>query len=121
MRLPSLPSADWRAWVALVFGILGGVAMTTFAVWLVWVLAFSGVWADDTQKQRIIYLGTGLIVLLLGSVSSLLSLGFAINSRKMAIKTPGGAEFSLEGGTPDPGTTLQTTTKTIENTGVVKS
>lgn len=94
LRLPDWPPQDWRAWAALVSTVLGGVALTVFAAWLVWIIAFAP-WADTTQPQRLKYLGYALFMLLLGIIAIMLSHGLAINRRKISVTRAG---IEIEGG-----------------------
>lgn len=88
------PPRDWRAFIALVASILGAVALTFFAVWLVWILWLGG-WPETTAVQRLGILGRALILLLVGALAVLLSLGLAINRRSLKLGRDG---FSAEGG-----------------------
>lgn len=95
MQLPELPTQEWRAWVAMVSLTLGGIALTLFAVWLVWILAFADFWSPAVEEDRVGYLGLGLILLLLGTIAVILSQGFAINQRELSITRDG---LTMKGG-----------------------
>lgn len=95
MKLPDLPTQEWRAWAAMISLTLGGVAFTLFAIWLVWILAFADFWSPAAEDDRVNYLGMGLILLLLGTIAVVLSQGFAINQRELSITRDG---LTMKGG-----------------------
>lgn len=82
------PPKDWRAFIALIFSILGAIALTSFAAWLVWILWLGG-WPIATAEKRIEIFGQALLLLLAGALLVLLSLGLAINRRTLKIGKDG--------------------------------
>lgn len=82
------PAKDWRAHVALLASILGSIALTAFAVGLVYIL-WKGGWPIETATMRLEILGEALILTLSGSLVVLISLGFAINRRSVKISKDG--------------------------------
>lgn len=94
IRVPEWPPQDWQAWAALVSGIAGGAALSGFAMWVCYILAF-GPWSMATEAQRIKWLGLGLMWLLSGIIAQLLSQGLAINRREIEITREG---IKIKGG-----------------------
>lgn len=126
MSWHSWPPHDWRAGAALASLTFGGIALTAFAIWIVYLIASPYLWTTATEAARVRYLGMGLLLLLTGVIAVLLSQGFAINRRKIVLRGPAGTEIILEGGGGfDPATlekveTLHTPQQPIENDGVSK-
>lgn len=94
--LPDWPPHDWRAWAAMLSGIIGGAVLTGVACWIIWIVAFSEQWQVGTQEQRIAILGRALYLVLAGVIAVLLSQGLAINRRKISISPKDG--IMIEGG-----------------------
>ena len=67
MRLPTL-----RQLFSLCL-LGGGVVLTAFSVWLVWIV-WKGGWTPDNQQQQLEILGWGLIGTLSGVAVSLISI-----------------------------------------------
>lgn len=96
--LRSLAPRDLRALIALLASIGGGIAMTIFAVWIAWILAW-GRWGTGTELARIDKLGLALILILSISGITLASYGLAINKRTLKLGKDG---FEASGGEDAP-------------------
>jgi 1,4-dihydroxy-2-naphthoate octaprenyltransferase len=99
----SLAQRDLRAILALAFSILGTVALTAVAVWIVWILWHGG-WPISTAPQRIDKLGLALVLVLVIMGVTMVSLGLAINRREVKASAFG-ASFEASGG-DDPVSTV---------------
>lgn len=106
------PPRDGRSFVALIASIGGAIALTCFAVWMVWIFVWGFAWPVDTSVQRLDWLGWGLMILLGGSLLVLVTLGFAINRRSIRFGKDG---FEASGG-DDPAPVVTTTTTTAVST-----
>lgn len=101
--LGSLAPRDLRAFIALLFSILGTVALTAFAVWIVWIL-WRGGWPHGTELARIDKIGLiGVLVVTIMGLS-MAGLQLAINRRTLRANI-GAAGFEASGG-DDPTTPL---------------
>lgn len=98
IRVPEWPPHDWRAWAALLSGIVGGAVLTGVAAWMIHIFAFSDRWTVATESQRIAILGRGFYIVLAGVVAVLMSQGLAINRRKISISHRTGIQIEGGGG-----------------------
>lgn len=103
---PAWTAQDWRAWVSLISGILGGAALTVFAAWVVYIMAYAQ-WPISTADARVKWLGWALLLLLAGAVAQLLAQGLAINKRKIEITRDG---IRIEGGGGTAGEAIEKAT-----------
>lgn len=104
MKLPTLPHwppRDWRSLLALVFSVLGAVALTVLvAVGLGYLLPDKG-WTPATEAARIstiswvLWIATAFIGIVL------VGLGMAINRRSLRLRS-GDKSAEFEGGDDDP-------------------
>lgn len=94
--LRSLAQRDLRAIIALAFSILGTVALTGVAMWIVWIL-WKGGWPASTAETRIDKLGMALMFILVIMGVTMISLGLAINRREVKASVLG-ATFEASGG-----------------------
>ena len=91
------PPRDWRSFAALVFSVLGAVALTAQVYLLAAMLLPDRGWTAATEAERVATIkwiawgGTGAIGLVL------IGLGFAINRRKLGGKW-GNKSLTWEGG-----------------------
>lgn len=102
--LPSWPPRDWRSLLALVFSVLGAVALTVLvAVGLDYLLPDRG-WTPASEGDRIatirwvVWIATAFIGIVL------VGLGMAINRRSLRLRS-GDKSAEFEGGedeSPDP-------------------
>lgn len=92
--LPQWPPREWRSFLALIASVLGSVALTMFAAWVVWII-WKGAWPIETAATRIDLLGRALTISLGGSLVVLITLGFAINRRSIKVTSSG---FEAVGG-----------------------
>ena len=127
--LPSWPARDWRAWIALMFSIVGAAVLTYFAWHLVKLLhhdADALIQALLTDRDRflrdeiaqvlttiIATLAWGLKLLLGGVIAVILSLGLAINRRTVKLSASG-FEASGGDGSDEASGPRVTTTTTLE-------
>jgi hypothetical protein len=105
------PPRDWRAFIALFASILGSVALTFFAAWLVYILSY-GSWPVSTAETRIEMLGRALTISLGGSLVVLITLGMAINRRSIKVSSDGFEAIGGDEHDPAPIPVVTTTTTT---------
>lgn len=102
--LKSLPQRELRAIIALVFSILGTVALTGIVVWIVWIL-WRGGWPNGTELARIDQIGLIAVLITVIMGVSMIGLQLAINRRQLK-GSAFGASFEASGGDePTPETT----------------
>jgi hypothetical protein len=94
--LKALVPRDLRAFIALWASIGGTMALTAFAIWLVWIL-WRGGWAVGTEIARIEKIGLIAILIIVIMGITMTGLGLAINRRQLRGKAFG-AEFEASGG-----------------------
>ena len=115
------PPRDVRAFVALVFSVLGGMALTAVLVFLAYLIAY-GSWSAATEQVRAAGLVRASHIVAVGVVVVMIALGWAINRRKIEGRIGGdkGASFNMEGGdeaAPAPVVTTTTSTTVVPAKG----
>lgn len=104
MRLPDWPPRDWRALLALLFSVLGAVVLSVFVWWAYAQLLPSAGWSIASETNRATTL-RWTIWIAVGSIGLvLISLGMAINRRRMTARW-GDKSAEFEGGDDVPGRT----------------
>ena len=121
MKKPVWPPRDWRAMISLIFTIGGSVAASGFIVWLV-LIVWKGGWSAAMESERLRILSVALFGALAIITIDRISLGFAINRRRIS-GTFAGASFEASGGDddelPPPVVTTTTTTAVIPTAATV--
>lgn len=104
---PNWPPRDWRSLLALVFSVLGAVALTVLvAVGLDYLLPDRG-WTPASEGDRIatirwvVWIATAFIGIVL------VGLGMAINRRSLRLRS-GDKSATFEGGEDEPATAQAT-------------
>lgn len=108
------PPRDVRAFVALLFSVLGGIALTGVLVFLAYLIAY-GSWSAATEQVRAAGLVRASHIVAVGVVVVMIALGWAINRRRIEGRIGGerGASFNMEGGDEAaPAPVVTTTTST---------
>lgn len=98
--LKSLSPKDLRALIALVFSILGTMALTGIVVWIVWIL-WRGEWPSGTELARIDKIGLIAVLVTVIMGVSMIGMQLAINRRQLK-GSAFGASFEASGG-DEPG------------------
>jgi hypothetical protein len=115
MKKPVWPPRDWRAMISLIFTIGGSVAASGFIVWLV-LIVWKGGWSAAMESERLRILSIALFGALGIITIDRISLGFAINRRRIS-GTFAGASFEASGGDdeelPSPPVVTTTTTTAV--------
>lgn len=101
MNLPSWPPRDWRSVLALLFSVLGAVALTALVgMGLSFLLPNEG-WTEASESSRIttirwvLWIATSFIGIVL------VGLGMAINRRSLKLRS-GDRSAEFEGGDDNP-------------------
>ena len=104
--LPPWPPRDWRAFAALVFSVLGAVALTVLIGLLAWMLMPAQGWNILTEKARADTIRVIAWICAAAVLLVLTGLGFAINRRALrgrwgdkSLDWEGGDEVARE---PEP-------------------
>ncbi len=87
----SAPPSGWRAWLYACAWLGGGVFLTGFAIWLVWLVRYD--WPAGTEEQRLGILGVALYMVLTGPLLVMIGLGLRNAIRNLKAS---GAGFNLE-------------------------
>ena len=107
--------------ISLIFTIGGSVAASGFIVWLV-LIVWKGGWSAAMESERLRILSVALFGALAIITIDRISLGFAINRRRIS-GTFAGASFEASGGDddelPPPVVTTTTTTAVIPTAATV--
>lgn len=102
MDLPVWPPRDWRSLLALVFSVLGAVALTVLVGMGLNLLLPEKGWTPTTEGSRIatirwvLWIATAFIGIVL------VGLGMAINRRSLRLRS-GDRSAEFEGGDDEPG------------------
>lgn len=67
------PSSFWRAWLYGIAWLMGGVALTLVAIWLIIEIRYD--WPAGTEEQRLGILGVALYMVLTGPLLVMIGLG----------------------------------------------
>lgn len=94
--LRELSPRDLRAFIAIVFSILGTMALTGIIVWIIWIL-WRGGWPDGTELARIDKIGLIAVLVTIIMGVSMVGLQLAINRRQLK-GSAFGASFEASGG-----------------------
>lgn len=97
--LKSLGQRDLRAIIALLFSILGTVALTGLVVWAIWIF-WKGGWPVGTELARIDKIGLIAVLVTVIMGISMAGLQLAISPRQLK-GSAFGASFEASGGDDD--------------------
>lgn len=92
----SLLPREQRAIIALIFSILGTMALTGIICWIVWIL-WRGGWPNGTELARIDKIGLIAVLLTVIMGVSMIGMQLAINRRQLK-GSAFGASFEASGG-----------------------
>lgn len=103
------PNSEWRAWVYAVAWLGGGLAMTSLACWMVYLVRYD--WPRGTEETRLGILGVALYMML--SAPLLVMLGLGLRNAIRNLKGSAGiASIEVSGHEDDaPAATVTTTTE----------
>lgn len=101
MTIMEWPPRNVIGLLALVFSVLGGMAMTLVLVWLAYLVVY-GDWTAATEAARAAGVVQAMVIVAGGVVAVIIALGFAINRRKFEGElNRRGARMAAESGDPE--------------------